>query len=94
MAGCTVSPLDFNIAMEVWASKWIVGRLRLQDSTRLPPIRTTTTAPWTRRLLARFNDNLEWPRINVTLSKSRSVSISKGKLLEGVFYIDGEVIQL
>ena len=41
MAGCTVSPLAFTMAMEVIirASKWVVGGERRQNGMRLPPIR-------------------------------------------------------
>ena len=66
LAGCTISLLDLAMDMEVIirASKWVVGDERLQDATRLPPLRAykvdmttlTTTAPCTRWLLAKLND--------------------------------------
>jgi len=39
-AGCTISPLAFEIAMEIIirASKWVVGGERLQSNQRLAPI--------------------------------------------------------
>jgi len=41
MAGCTISPLAFTIAMEIIirASKWVVGGERRQDGMRLTAIR-------------------------------------------------------
>ena len=41
MAGCTISPLAFTMAMEVIirASKWVVGGEKFQGGPRLPPIR-------------------------------------------------------
>lgn len=102
MAGCTISPLAFTMAMEVIirASKWVVGGERLHNGTRLPPIRAfmddmttlTTTVPCTRRLLEKLNDNLRLARMKVKPSKSRSVSIVKGKLKQERFMMEGEVI--
>lgn len=64
MAGCTISPFAFTMAMKVIirASKWVVGGERLQCNQRLPPIRAymdnlttlTTTVPCTKRLLESF----------------------------------------
>ncbi|XP_076879265.1 uncharacterized protein LOC143527830 [Brachyhypopomus gauderio] len=102
MAGCTISPLAFTMAMEVIirASKWVVGGERLHDGTRLPPIRAymddmttlTTTVPCTRRLLEKLGDNLRLARMKVKPSKSRSVSIVKGKLTQEKYVMEGEVI--
>uniref|UniRef100_A0A3B1K6T8 Reverse transcriptase domain-containing protein n=1 Tax=Astyanax mexicanus TaxID=7994 RepID=A0A3B1K6T8_ASTMX len=102
MAGCTISLLAFTMAMEVIirASKWVVGGERLHDGTRLPPVRAfmddmttlTTTVPCTRRLLGKLNDNLRLARMKVKPSKSRSVSIVKGKLIQERFMMEGEVI--
>ena len=39
-----------------------------------------------------LNDSLKWARMYVKLSKCISVSVSKGKLVEVRFHIDGEVI--
>ena len=96
MAGCIISTLAFTMAIEeiIRAFKWVVGGERLQDGTRLPPIQAymdnmmtlTTTAPCTCRLLAKLNDNLKWARMKVKPSKCRSVSISKGKLVEEFLY--------
>jgi len=61
MAGCTISPLVFTMAMEIIirASKWVVGGERHQDGMRLTPIRAymddmtlvTTTLPCMKRIL-------------------------------------------
>ena len=90
MAGCTISPLAFTMAMEIIirASKWVVGGERLQGGLRLPPIRAymngmmtmMPTAPCTSRLLDKLNSNLQWARMKVKPSKSRSISIVKGKV--------------
>lgn len=58
MAGCTISPLAFTMAIEVIirASRWVVGGQQLKAGLRLPPIRAymddmttlTTTMPCTR----------------------------------------------
>ena len=76
------------------ASKWVVGGQRLQDGTQLPPIRAwmDDILLCTHQLLTKLNDSLKWARMNVKPSKLRTVSISKGKLVEERFYIDGEVI--
>ena len=71
------------------------------SSTRLPPIRAymddyivtlTTTAPCSCQLLIKLNDRLKWARMKVKPSKYRSVSISKGKLVEERLNSEGEVI--
>jgi len=73
MAGCTICPLAFTMAMEVIirASRWVVGGERLDSGMRLLPIRAymddmttmTTTVACTNRLLGRLTDNIEWARI-------------------------------
>ena len=95
MAGCTISPLAFTMAMEVIirASKWVVGGERLECGQRLPPIRAymddmttlTSTLACTKHLLA---------RMKLKPSKSRSISIVKGKLVDQRFYIDDTPIPL
>lgn len=102
MAGCTISPLAFTVAMEVIirASKWDVGGERLTSGVHLPPIRAymddmttiTTTAPCTRRLLEKLQENISGARMKFKPSKSRSISIVKGKLTEQRFYINQEPI--
>ena len=102
MAGCTISPLAFTMAMEVIirASKWVVGGERLTSGIRLPPIRAymddmttmTTTVPCTRRLLGKLQENITGARMKFKPSKSRSISIVKGKLVEERFYINQEPI--
>jgi len=68
MAGCTISPLAFTMAMEVIirASRWLVGE-HLAYGMQLPPIRAymddmttmTTTVACTNRLLGKLRDNIE-----------------------------------
>ena len=47
----------------------------------------TSTAPCTSRLLDKLNSNLQWAR-----SKSRSLSIVKGKVIDKRFAINEEVM--
>ena len=102
MAGCTISPLAFTMAMEVIirASRWVVGGERTKEGLRLPPIRAymddmttlTTTAACTRRLLAKLQDNIKWARMKIKPSKSRSISIVKGHLKDVRFCIGDDPI--
>ena len=104
MAGCTISPLAFTMAMEVIirASKWVVGGERRQDGVRLTPIRAymddmtliTTTVPCMKRILERLNKNLKWASMKIKPSKSRSISIRRGKLSDRKFIIDEEEIPM
>ena len=83
MAGCTISPLAFTMAMEIIikASKWVVGKERHQDDMRLTPIRDymdnmtlgTTTVPCMKRILERLNKNLKWAGMKIKPTKSRSI---------------------
>ena len=102
MAGCTISPLAFTMAMEVIirASRWVVGGERTERGLRLPPIRAymddmttiTTTAACTRRLLGKLQENIQWARMKIKPSKSRSVSIVKGQLKDVKFHIGDDPI--
>ncbi len=102
MAGCTVSPLAFTMAMEVIirASRWVVGGQRTKDGIWLPPIRAymddmttlTTTAACTRRLLGKLQENIKWARLKIKPNKSRSISIVKGELKNVRFSIDDDPI--
>ncbi|KAJ8403133.1 hypothetical protein AAFF_G00360490 [Aldrovandia affinis] len=104
MAGCTISPLAFTMAMEVIirASKWVVGGERLQSGQRLPPIRAymddmttlTSTIACTKHLLGKLQANITWARMKFKPSKSRSISIVKGKLVDQRFYIKDTPIPL
>lgn len=95
MAGCTISPLAFTMAMEVIirASRWVVGGEQLKSGLRLPPIRAymddvttlTLTIPCTRRLLRKLQENIEWARMKFKPNKFRSLSIVKGKFQSSVF---------
>ncbi|KAJ8016900.1 hypothetical protein DPEC_G00012150 [Dallia pectoralis] len=102
MAGCTISPLAFTMAMEVIirASRWVVGGQKLKAGLRLPPIRAymddmtilTTTKVCARRLLNKLQENIQWARMEIKPSKSRSISFVKGKLSEQRFYVGKEPI--
>lgn len=102
MAGCTISLLAFTMTMEVIirASRWVVGGEQLTPGLRLPPIRPymddmttlTSTIPCTRRLLRKLQENIEWARMEFKPTKSRSLSVVKGKLADQRFYIGEEPI--
>ena len=102
MAGCTISPLAFTMAMEVIirASRWVVGGERTMNGIRLPPIRAymddmttlTTTAACTRRLLGKLQENIKWARMKIKPNKSRSISIVKGQLKNVKFCIGDDPI--
>ncbi|KAL6484312.1 hypothetical protein MHYP_G00063570 [Metynnis hypsauchen] len=102
MAGCTVSPLAFTMAMEVIirASKWVVGGQRFGSCPRLPPLRAymddittlTTTVPCTRRLLRKLEENISWARMKIKPTKSRSISVVKGVLSDQQFFIGNVAI--
>ena len=102
MAGCTISPLAFTMAMEVIirASRWVVGGERTGNGIRLPPIRAymddmttlTTTAACTRRLLGKLQENIKWARMKIKPNKSRSISIVKGELKDVKFCIGDDPI--
>ena len=72
MAGRTISPLAFTMAMEVIirASNWLVAGELQRSGFRLIPISNfmddmttlTTTAPCTRRLLRKLQENITWAR--------------------------------
>ncbi|CAM4720493.1 unnamed protein product [Leuciscus chuanchicus] len=102
--GCTISPLAFTMAMEmiIRASRWVVGGERRKDGQRLPPIRAymddmttlTSTIACTKRLLAKLHSNITWARMKLKPSKSRSISIIKGKLTDQRFNINETPIPL
>ena len=102
MAGCTVSPLAFTIAMEIIirASKWVVRGERLKSGNRLTPIRAfmddtttlTTSKLCTRRLLNKLQENITNAKMKIKSCKSRSISIVRGKLTDVRFSINNEPI--
>uniref|UniRef100_A0A3B3B355 Reverse transcriptase domain-containing protein n=1 Tax=Oryzias melastigma TaxID=30732 RepID=A0A3B3B355_ORYME len=102
MAGCTISPLAFVMAMEIVirASRWVVGGEKINSDLRLPPIRAymddmtliTTTKPCTRRLLQKLQENIQWARMEFKPGKSRSISVVKGQVVNEQFYIRDEPI--
>ncbi|XP_063049584.1 MAP/microtubule affinity-regulating kinase 3-like [Engraulis encrasicolus] len=102
MAGCTISPLAFTMAMEliIRASRWVVGGERLKNGLRLPPIRAymddmttiTTTPACTKRLLDKLQGNIQGARMAIKPSKSRSLSIVKGQLTNERFHVNNEPI--
>ena len=104
MAGCTISPLAFTLAMEVIirASRWVVGRQRIKPGLRLPPVRAymddlttlTVTKACTARLLGKLQENIELAHMKIKPSKSRSISIVKGKLSDHRFHIGKEPIPM
>ena len=47
-----------------------------------------------RRILERLNKNLKWAGMKIKPSKSRSISISRGKLSDRKFVIDEEKISI
>ena len=104
MAGCTISPLAFTLAMEVIirASRWVVGGQRIKPGLRLPPVRAymddlttlTVTKACTVRLLGKLQENIELARMKIKPSKSRSISIVKGKLSDHRFHIGEEPIPM
>ena len=52
----------------------------------------TTTKACARRMLNKLQENIQWARMEIKPSKSRSISIIKGKLSEHRFYVDKEAI--
>lgn len=99
MARCPISPSAFTMAMEVVirASRWVVGRELMKASQRLPPIRAfmddlttlTTTKACTKASPREAAGQHQHP-LNIKPSKSRSISVVKGKLAEHCFYIGGD----
>ena len=102
MAGCTISPLMFTMAMEVIikASKCAIEKEINEPEPNSPPIRAymddmttiTKTIPSTRRLLRKLHENIRRARMLIKSSKSRSISIVKGKLVNQKFFIENEPI--
>ncbi|KAL7834877.1 hypothetical protein SRHO_G00291350 [Serrasalmus rhombeus] len=100
MAGCTVSPLAFTLAMEliIRASAWVVGGERVDGGLRLPPIRAymddmttiTSTKPCTKRLLEKLQSNLSWAGMKIKPCKSMSISVVKGQITNDTFTINDE----
>lgn len=87
MAGCTISSLAFTMAMEliIQASKWVVGGERLQSGQRLPPIRAYMDD---RTIDLNHCMYQTWAWMKLKPSKSRNLSIVRGKLVDQIFHID------
>ena len=89
MAGCTISPLAFTMAMEeiIRASQWVGGGQRIRLGLRLPPVRAymndlttlTVTTAYTVRLLRMLQENIKLLQMKIKPSKSRTISIIKEK---------------
>jgi len=52
----------------------------------------TSTVACTNLLLGKLTNNIEWARMQFRPSKSRSISIVKGKIVDKIFFINGEAI--
>ncbi|MGH0118129.1 UNVERIFIED_CONTAM: hypothetical protein FKN15_044431 [Acipenser sinensis] len=52
----------------------------------------TTTVACTNWLLGKLTNNIEWAQMQFKPTKSRSISIIKGKVVDKMFYINGEAI--
>lgn len=78
----------------LWSAK------RPKSGVKLTPIRAfmddittlTTTMPCTRCLLEKLQESISRARMKIKPSKSRSISITKGKLLDQTFFINSEPI--
>ncbi|KAL6469854.1 hypothetical protein MHYP_G00209730 [Metynnis hypsauchen] len=102
MAGYTISPLAFTLAMEliIRASAWVVGGERVDGGLRLPPIRAymddmttiTSTKPCTKRLLEKLQSNISWAGMKIKPCKSRSISVVKGQITNDTFTTNNEPI--
>ncbi|XP_078617582.1 uncharacterized protein LOC144885536 [Branchiostoma floridae x Branchiostoma japonicum] len=100
--GCTISPLLFVMGFEVLltGARQVVGGVKLPSGQRLPPLRAfmddvTTilrTAPCTNRVLRRLEELTKWARMKFKPTKSRSLSLRKGKVSNRVFTVDGQCI--
>ncbi len=86
--GCSISPILFVAAFEIIliGARQMARGLRSPSGGRLPALRgymddVTTilqTAPCTARLLKRLDELIQWARMKIKPSKSRSLSIRKG----------------
>ena len=95
MAGCTIYPLAFTMAMEL-ISRWVVGGELLTNGTCFPSIRAymddlktvRTTKVCTKRLLDKLQENSRaWMAFKP--SKSHSISIIKGRVTNQRFSMSG-----
>ena len=50
----------------------------------------TITVPYMKRIVERLNKSLKWAGMKIKPTKSRSISISRGKLSDRKFAIDEE----
>ena len=102
MSGCTISPLTFTMAIEViiGASGWMVGgqRIRSGQGCHLFKHIWTTSQHLPQPRLVRYvflrkhQENIKLAWMKIKPSRSRSISIIKGKLSDQSFYIGDEAI--
>ncbi|KAI8482700.1 hypothetical protein Bbelb_395800 [Branchiostoma belcheri] len=100
--GCSISPLLFTMGFEIFliGAKQVVGGLRAPTGEKLPPVRAfmddvtsiLRTAPCTTRLLQRLEELTEWAGMKFKPSKSRSLSLRKGKISSRTFSVNGQTI--
>ncbi|XP_078665283.1 uncharacterized protein LOC144907786 [Branchiostoma floridae x Branchiostoma belcheri] len=100
--GCTISPLLFVLGFEIFliGARQVAGGIKLPSGQRLPPLRAfmddvtsiLRTAPCTRRVLLRLEELTRWARMSFKPSKSRSLSLRKGKVSNQVFSVSNQNI--
>ena len=91
-----------NTAIIIRASKRVIDGEKWQNGIMLPPVRAcmddstlmTPTVPCAKRLLERINLNLRWVHMKIKPSKSRSISICRGKISDRKFVMGRKSQQL
>ncbi|XP_035665189.1 uncharacterized protein LOC118408481 [Branchiostoma floridae] len=100
--GCSISPLLFTMGFEILliGAKQVVGGVRAPSGEKMPPLRAfmddvtsiLRTAPCTNRVLLRLEELTAWAGMQFKPSKSRSLSLRKGKLSGRTFSVNGQHI--